>query len=292
MFMGHQWLYLEGVIRLYNFSVVNARFPFLLLIALCLTSYAGGRSSSNRPAPPESGSLVFIAGGGVKGPLAFASVELYALDSKFEQLYNAEVPIAIVATNAYAEITDLPVPPDIPPPYILIVDGTNAIDRNTGIAPVIKRLFTIITKEVLDSGKPVYATPYTTVAYHMLRLELERRPETKGAKLDATYFNDTTLSSVALQRVDRNVDFDWRRRPPDSAVNPDGFSVRWTGYVKPDYSEDYTFYTSTDDGVRLWIDGQLIILNSNSQGASNYLRVKSIRSPWNITREKGPQPLS
>ena len=37
------------------------------------------------------------------------------------------------------------------------------------------------------------------------------------------------------------------------------FSVRWTGQVKPKFSEDLTFIVDVDDGVRLWVDGELII---------------------------------
>ena len=42
---------------------------------------------------------------------------------------------------------------------------------------------------------------------------------------------------------------------------PDLFSVRWTGSVVPKFSETYTFFTVTNDGVRLWVDGQLLIDN-------------------------------
>jgi hypothetical protein len=42
-------------------------------------------------------------------------------------------------------------------------------------------------------------------------------------------------------------------------MGADSFSVRWIGQVEPLYSETYTFYTNTDDGVRLWVDGQLIV---------------------------------
>ncbi len=39
------------------------------------------------------------------------------------------------------------------------------------------------------------------------------------------------------------------------------FSVRWSGTVTPKYSQTYTFSTQTDDGVRLWVNGQQIIDN-------------------------------
>jgi hypothetical protein len=53
--------------------------------------------------------------------------------------------------------------------------------------------------------------------------------------------------------------FDWGSGSPDPAIQPDTFSVRWFGLVQPRYSETYTFYTYTNDGVRLWVDGNLII---------------------------------
>jgi hypothetical protein len=37
------------------------------------------------------------------------------------------------------------------------------------------------------------------------------------------------------------------------------YTVRWTGLVQPIFNETYTFYTTTDDGVRLWVNGQLLI---------------------------------
>jgi len=39
------------------------------------------------------------------------------------------------------------------------------------------------------------------------------------------------------------------------------FSVRWTGLVEPPSSETYTFTTTSDDGVRLWVNDQKLIDN-------------------------------
>jgi len=83
----------------------------------------------------------------------------------------------------------------------------------------------------------------------------------KGNGLQATYFNDSTLSEIVVKRVDAKVDFDWGYDSPVQGVVKDGFSVRWAGLVMPDHSENYTFHVSTDNGVRLWVDGQLIIDN-------------------------------
>jgi hypothetical protein len=49
-------------------------------------------------------------------------------------------------------------------------------------------------------------------------------------------------------------------------MDADTFSVRWTGFVTPKYSQTYTFYTVSDDGVRLWVDGKLVIDNWTEHG--------------------------
>jgi YD repeat-containing protein len=83
-----------------------------------------------------------------------------------------------------------------------------------------------------------------------------------GTGLTGEYYNDYNggnFSSYVLTRADADVNFDWGGGSPSPSVNLDNFSVRWTGTVVPRYTESYTFYTTTDDGVRLWIDGQLVI---------------------------------
>jgi hypothetical protein len=81
-----------------------------------------------------------------------------------------------------------------------------------------------------------------------------------GTGLKGDYFNNITLSGApVLTRTDPVVDFQWVTGIPGSGVNPDQFSVRWTGQVQPQCTEAYTFYVLSDDGVRLWVNNQLII---------------------------------
>lgn len=68
------------------------------------------------------------------------------------------------------------------------------------------------------------------------------------------YFNNMTLTGApVLTRTDANIGFDWGAGGPAPSVPVDQFSVRWTGWVVPESSATYTFWTSTDDGVRLKI---------------------------------------
>ena len=47
-------------------------------------------------------------------------------------------------------------------------------------------------------------------------------------------------------------------------MGADTFSVRWQGRVEPRFTEDYTFYVKADDGVRLWVNGELLVNISRS----------------------------
>jgi hypothetical protein len=77
--------------------------------------------------------------------------------------------------------------------------------------------------------------------------------------LKGKYYNDMNLVNYVLTRTDSAIDFDWGDGSPDSSVNADGFSVMWQGYVKADYSETYAFSINSDDGVRLWVDGNIVV---------------------------------
>ena len=56
------------------------------------------------------------------------------------------------------------------------------------------------------------------------------------------------------------IDFNWGTgSPATGAIAVDTFSIRWTGQVQPLYSETYTFYSTHNDGARLWVNGQQLV---------------------------------
>jgi PA14 domain len=90
-----------------------------------------------------------------------------------------------------------------------------------------------------------------------------------GNGLKGQYFNSTNLdpNSLALTRTDASVNFDWSNSAPDSKLNPDNFSAEWTGQILAPQTGTYTFSTKSDDGVRVWVNGQQLINSWNDHGA-------------------------
>jgi uncharacterized protein YraI len=72
------------------------------------------------------------------------------------------------------------------------------------------------------------------------------------------YANRGLQGNPVLVRNDVDVNFNWGQIAAAPGVPADGFSARWTRTLAFDQGI-YRFYARSDDGVRVWIDGQLII---------------------------------
>lgn len=81
-----------------------------------------------------------------------------------------------------------------------------------------------------------------------------------------------TNTEFALSRIDDKIDFNWKSSSPHEKVNKDHFSVIWSGYVMPNTTQNYIFYTDNDDGARLWLD-----INQNNKFESNELIIDNWR---------------
>ena len=102
---------------------------------------------------------------------------------------------------------------------------------------------------------------------------------TSAPYVKAEYFNqfDKTVTkipstwTVTATQTEFNVNYDWGSGAPGpTGIGVDHFTVRWTGSVIPTTTEAYTFYTVTDDGARLWINGNLVVDKWIDQGATEW----------------------
>lgn len=76
----------------------------------------------------------------------------------------------------------------------------------------------------------------------------------------AEYFDNIDLSGEPkVRRIDKNISFIWSDNKPVEGIGNNYFSIRWTGYLKAPESGEFIINTSTDDGVRLWFNDELII---------------------------------
>lgn len=90
-----------------------------------------------------------------------------------------------------------------------------------------------------------------------------------GTGLAGEYFNNTTLSGTPILKRTEAVNFAWASGSPGPGVVKDKFSVRWTGNVEATASGNFRFQTTSNDGVRLWVNGVQVINNWTNHDTTN-----------------------
>jgi len=90
-----------------------------------------------------------------------------------------------------------------------------------------------------------------------------------GLGVKAQYFRDTGATGVpVLTRIEDSINHDWASGEIVAGLS-DNVSARWTADLEVPFSETYQLITTTDDGVRLWLDGRPLINNWTNHGTTD-----------------------
>ncbi len=86
-------------------------------------------------------------------------------------------------------------------------------------------------------------------------------PGTALSGMKGEYFKGIALEGKPLlSRGNETLNFTWNDgSSPDAAIPANGFSARWTGQLKPKHDGQYFLTLRSDDGVRVWVDGKLVV---------------------------------
>jgi hypothetical protein len=151
-------------------------------------------------------------------------------------------------------------------PYTLIASPTGPPFVDSGLTNGTKYYY------VVQSSSPSGTSGNST------QVTVTPAAGTSGTGVTGNYYTDpgngTRFNTFKLARLDPTIDFTgitatW----PPAGVGAAGgidFSVRWVGMIKPLTSETYTFYATGDDGVRLFVNGQLVADGFVDQGPTTY----------------------
>ncbi|MGB8648316.1 MAG: PA14 domain-containing protein, partial [Anaerolineae bacterium] len=84
------------------------------------------------------------------------------------------------------------------------------------------------------------------------------------------YANASLSGSPVLTRTDAQLNFDWAGTSPGAGVPATDWSAKWDSTQYAPADGNYTVHVTADDGVRVWIDGNLVIDEWQNQPAATY----------------------
>ena len=151
---------------------------------------------------------------------------------------------------------------------------------------------------VIDQWKDQSATTYTasrqvTAGSHELKVEYYENGGDAVARFSVTadaaascpvgqykvsYFDNQALTGTPVtERCETAVNYDWGGGGPSGAgVGPDNFSVRWVATRLFATTGSYTFTATADDGIRVYLDGTLVIDQWRDQSATTYTASRQV----------------
>jgi hypothetical protein len=92
----------------------------------------------------------------------------------------------------------------------------------------------------------------------------------------AQYYNNKSLTGTpTFSRCETSITYNWGTGGPGNGLGTDNFSVRWTGRFNFT-AGSYVFTARAGDGIRVWIDGALIINAWRDQPATTYQATVSL----------------
>jgi C1A family cysteine protease len=116
------------------------------------------------------------------------------------------------------------------------------------------------------------------------------RVGTAGSGLLTKFFlldNNGTIPDLTdrvenLKRVDAQINYATSSDFPSGYVN--NFVTRHTGYVNVPIAGSYTFFLTSDDGSKLWLDGNQIVFNDGSHGADEKYGTLTLTAGYHALR--------
>ncbi len=73
------------------------------------------------------------------------------------------------------------------------------------------------------------------------------------------YHDAASFAGPARYRIDDTINFTFANLAPFDDYGVDTYSVRWTGLFQTGPAGTYNFWTFTDDGARLWVNGRPLV---------------------------------
>ena len=137
-----------------------------------------------------------------------------------------------------------------------------------------------------DASEDLDGDTFTNLEEYLAGTELDDPDSIPEAQLVYSagfvgqYFTGTNFDQFVVARQDPTIDFNWRYGSPLPSISEDLFSIRWSGEFTAPHDNGarmYGFTLRTDDGNRLYLNGDLVINDWSDHGPENFNHAASFQ---------------
>ena len=111
---------------------------------------------------------------------------------------------------------------------------------------------------VLNNRIPKLNVQWLCFAFLLITIPLTISSQHKQGSL-VEYYDGSNFERFVTKRTEKVIKKYWNTTPPVVGVDPQQCSIRWTGKLKTPETGKYHFSAKVDDGIRLWINDELVI---------------------------------
>ncbi|MDB5324794.1 MAG: hypothetical protein JWM57_363 [Phycisphaerales bacterium] len=130
-------------------------------------------------------------------------------------------------------------------------------------------VWAIVPGSAIKHGLTQPQDNYNTFMYRLNLTDSKVSTLDVGTGLFGQVFDNADLTGYVGNLTNQVLNATWASgTSPLAGVAPTSYSTRYLGMIRPTYSETYTFYTTSDEGVRVWINGQLLTNNWSAHSAT------------------------
>lgn len=136
---------------------------------------------------------------------------------------------------------------------ISYISGTLAIDSAS---------YRLANGAILKNGEKITSNEVVVDSFSVVKHQpspVASSSPNSGTGLSAQYFDNDNLTNLVFTQNEYSLNSDWGSGSPDELIDENTFSIRYGGQIEAPTTSQYTFYLNSDDGARLWVDGQLLI---------------------------------
>jgi glucose/arabinose dehydrogenase len=159
-----------------------------------------------------------------------------------------------------------------------MLNGSNNLPNPSNIENFVTAAASPVNLQVSPDGELYYVDLNGGTVRKISYVGTYTPPVCSTGQFATEYFNNTTLTGIpSLSQCEAAINYDWGSGSPGSGIGADNFSVRWKG--KQNFnSGDYTFTSTSDDGIRVWVDGTILIDQWHDQSPTSYTAIRNMTS--------------